>query len=69
MAYQSYLDDPEHWRARAVQVRALADQVSNLRAREALLKLAAEYELLADRAQRTGQGAEIVASPKGCALS
>jgi hypothetical protein len=51
MAYQSHLDDPEYWRDRAEQVRALADQVSNQKARDVILQIAAEYELLADRAR------------------
>jgi hypothetical protein len=50
MADQSYLDDPEHWRDRAAQVRALADQVGNHEAKEAILRIAAEYEFLATRA-------------------
>jgi len=45
------LDDPEHWRDRAAQVRALAEQVGNHKAKEAILQIAAEYEFLADRAQ------------------
>jgi hypothetical protein len=51
MAYQSHLDDPEYWRDRAEQVRALADEVSNQRARDAILRIVADYELLAIRAQ------------------
>jgi hypothetical protein len=51
MAYQSHLDDPEYWRDRAEQVRALADQVSNQTARDAILRIVADYELLAIRAQ------------------
>jgi hypothetical protein len=51
MAYQSHLDDPEYWRDRAEQVRALADQVSNQTARDATLRIVADYELLAIRAQ------------------
>jgi len=39
MAYQSHLDDPEYWRDRAEQVRALADQVSNQTARDAILRI------------------------------
>src|SRR5262245_32840267 len=56
MAYRSHLDDPEYWRDRAEQVRALADQVSNQKARDAILRIAAEYELLADRAQERLSG-------------
>jgi hypothetical protein len=51
MAYQSLLDDPEYWRDRAEQVRALTDEVSNQRARDAILRIVADYELLAIRAQ------------------
>ena len=51
MAYQSHLDDPDYWRDRAAQVRALADDVNNQKARDVILQIAAEYEILADRAQ------------------
>jgi hypothetical protein len=51
MAYQSHLDDPEYWRDRAEQLHVLADGVSNQRAREAILRIAADCELLAHRAQ------------------
>jgi hypothetical protein len=50
-AYQSLLDDPEYWRDRAEQVHALADQVSNQKVRDALLRIVADFELLAFRAQ------------------
>jgi hypothetical protein len=55
MAYQSHLDDPEYWRDRAEKVRALADQVSNQKARDAMLRIVADYELLAIRAQERGR--------------
>jgi len=51
MTDHSYLDDPEHWRDRAAQVRALADQISNEKARAAILQIAKEYTHLADRAR------------------
>jgi hypothetical protein len=51
MAYQSHLDDPDYWRDRAAEVRALADDVNNQKARDVILQIAAEYEILADRAQ------------------
>ena len=51
MAYQSHLDDPEYWRDRAEQVRALVDQVSNQKAKDEILRIVADYELLAIRAQ------------------
>jgi hypothetical protein len=55
MAYQSHLDDPEYWRDRAEQVRALVDEVSNQRARDAILRIVADYEVLAMRAQERGR--------------
>ena len=51
MAYQSHLDDPDYWRDRAAEVRPLADDVNNQKARDVILQIAAEYEILADRAQ------------------
>ena len=51
MTDHSYLDDPEHWRDRAAQVRALASQINNERARAAILQIAEEYIHLANRAQ------------------
>lgn len=51
MTGHSYLDDPEHWRDRAAQVRALADQIGNEKAQAALFQIAAEYMHLAERAE------------------
>jgi hypothetical protein len=44
-------DDPAYWRDRAAGVRALVDQVSSLRAKDAILRIAAEYEALAEMAE------------------
>src|SRR2546430_2587415 len=49
MADQSHLDDSEHWRARAKEVRALADQGSYLPATDQVLRVAPEDEHLAER--------------------
>jgi hypothetical protein len=51
VAYQSHLDDPEYWLDRAEQVRALVDQVSNQKAKDEILRIVADYDLLAFRAQ------------------
>jgi hypothetical protein len=51
MAYQSHLDDPEYWRDRAEQVRALVDEVSNQKTKDEILRIVADYDLLAFRAQ------------------
>jgi hypothetical protein len=50
-ANQSHLDDPEHWRERAKEVRSLADQVSYLPTKQEILRIAADYERLAERAE------------------
>jgi hypothetical protein len=42
-------DDPQHWRDRAAQMRALATQSSDTDAAAAILKLADEYDKLAPR--------------------
>jgi mono/diheme cytochrome c family protein len=44
-------DTPEHWRARAEQARVLAGQFDDLASRCKMLKVADEYETLAERAE------------------
>jgi len=44
--------DPKHWRDRAEEARLLAADMKNERLRETLLRIAKQYELLAERAQR-----------------
>jgi len=43
-------DDPVHWRKRADEMRQLAETMSDMKSREALLKLAGDYDKLAQRA-------------------
>ena len=53
----SLLDNPAHWRTRAVDVRRLADAALDLAYRAKLQKIAASYDLLALRAAaRLGSG-------------
>jgi hypothetical protein len=40
----SIRDDPEHWRERAEEARHVAGQMSDPVAREAMLRIAADYE-------------------------
>jgi hypothetical protein len=42
--------DPEHWRSRAVEARAIADGLTDPDAKCSMLKIAEEYERLAERA-------------------
>jgi hypothetical protein len=49
------IDSPSHWQKRAEETRTLADEMRDRRARRMMLRLAADYELLARRAtERTG---------------
>jgi hypothetical protein len=45
------LNDPQHWRDRAEQARAMAVQMTDVDAITAMLSVAADYELLAKRAE------------------
>jgi hypothetical protein len=48
----SLLDDPEHWRSRAEEGRSVAEQLSDPEAKRTMLRIAADYELLAEQAER-----------------
>jgi hypothetical protein len=47
----SLLDDPEHWRSRAEEARNIAEQLSDLESRRTMLRIAADYERLAEHAE------------------
>ena len=46
----SILKDAQHWRDRAKEARALADQETDAEVRQSILKVAEEYEKIAVRA-------------------
>ena len=46
---------PEYWQTRADKVRAIADEMFDPQSRETLLRIAKEYESLAERAQEREQ--------------
>jgi hypothetical protein len=49
----SHLQNPEHWRRRAEELRSIADGLTAFaRAKASLLRVAEEYERLAMRAER-----------------
>jgi len=60
----SFINDPEHWLQRAREARTLADQISDEASKETMLKIAADYEHLAERAALRAQGAS-PPRPKG----
>jgi hypothetical protein len=45
------LDDPEHWRSRAEEVRAVAEQLSDAEAKRTMLRIATDYDRLAEHAE------------------
>jgi hypothetical protein len=51
----SFRNDPDHWRERAAQMRALAAHAEDLDAMAMMFKLADEYDKLADRAEKRPQ--------------
>jgi len=53
----SHINDPKHWRDRAEAMRALAEETADANARETMLRVAADYEKLAERAARRASGA------------
>ena len=60
----SFINDPEHWRNRAEEARTLADQMSDEASKQTMLRIAADYERLAERAALRAQGAS-PQPPKG----
>jgi hypothetical protein len=42
--------DPSHWRQRAAEMRATAEVINDVEAKKSLLKIADDYDRLADEA-------------------
>jgi hypothetical protein len=53
----SILDDPEHWRQRAKEARSVAEQLTDPTSKAAMLRIAADYERIAEQAQVRAVGA------------
>jgi hypothetical protein len=56
MANQSFLNDPKHWRDRAEEARTRADQLDDPQSKSAMLRIANDYVLLAERAEARASG-------------
>jgi hypothetical protein len=52
----SFINDPEHWRQRAEEARRLAEQINDPAAKETMLRVAADYDRLATRAEERAKG-------------
>ena len=55
--------DPKHWRDRAAFMRVLAATMADVEAHAIMLRLAADYDKLADRTARLADG-EAAPKPK-----
>ena len=47
----STFNDPEHWRQRAEEARRMVDLMGDIPSKEAMLRIAEDYERLAKRAE------------------
>ncbi len=50
------INDPEHWHQRAEEARTIANQIDDLQAKAAMLRIAEDYERLAKRAGQRAIG-------------
>src|SRR5262249_34103275 len=56
MEPRSFLNDPRHWRGRAEEARSRADQIAEPQSKNAMLRIAHDYEVLAERAAARASG-------------
>jgi len=61
----SSLSNSQHWRMRAEESRAMAEQCATTEAREILQRLAKDYDRLADRAEAREQAQHDRETPTG----
>jgi len=52
----SFINDPEHWRHRAEETRTLADGMRDEISRQMMLRIAQDYDRLAQRAEERKTG-------------
>jgi hypothetical protein len=51
-----FINEPDHWRARAEEARNLANQMNDPESKDAMLRIADDYEHLANRAEHRAAG-------------
>jgi DNA-binding ferritin-like protein len=55
----SFINDPEHWRARAEEMRRLAEEMKDAATKEMMLRNARDYENLAVRAEERSRSPKV----------
>lgn len=58
-----FVNDPDHWRRRADEMRALAADMTDAETRQTMLRLAKDYDRLAKRAEQRGSQSTEPPSP------
>jgi len=64
----AFINDPDHWRARADYMRGVADIVDEPETKNRMLRIAADYEALAESAEEHLLN-DIVVANQSCAWS
>jgi hypothetical protein len=52
----SFINDPKHWSDRAEEMRRLAAEMTDEQSKGAMLRIAADYDKLAQRAEERSDG-------------
>jgi hypothetical protein len=53
------VNDPEHWRGRAQEMRRLAEDIKDAETKEMMLRIARDYENLAVRAEERSRSPKV----------